>query len=133
VAGLYRDRLLLLALCQGGAQHYVDGKNGLKDIDVWAFFREGLSKPFPYRTVWHADFGHSHLGRHPGDVGYTGRRIDIIGRSIPCHRGESTELAVRAWLNRRSASARYIGARPVIGLAPSRYFAEAVWPAYPPG
>src|SRR5713101_6475768 len=27
VAHLHRDRLMCLALCQGAAQHYVDGKN----------------------------------------------------------------------------------------------------------
>ncbi len=131
VAALYRDRLLLLALCQGGAQHYVDRKNGLKDIDVWAFFREGPSKPFPYRTVWRADLGPSHLGRHPSDRTYTGRRIDIIGRSIPWHQGEPADHAVRAWLNGGSKSAKYIASRPVIGLAPVRYFKKLIWPLAP--
>lgn len=28
---LYRDRLLCIALCQGAALHYIDGKNGIKD------------------------------------------------------------------------------------------------------
>lgn len=28
---VYRDRLLLIALCQGGALHYIDRKNGVKD------------------------------------------------------------------------------------------------------
>ena len=41
VASLYRDRLIMLVLAQGGALHYIDQKNGLKDIDVWAFYRGG--------------------------------------------------------------------------------------------
>lgn len=28
---VYRDRFLLIALCQGGAIHYIDRKNGVKD------------------------------------------------------------------------------------------------------
>src|ERR1700730_14997188 len=57
VAGQYIDRLIMLALCQGGAQHYVDGNNGVKDLDVYAFFRAGLEKKFPPKPIWRADFG----------------------------------------------------------------------------
>jgi hypothetical protein len=127
VAGLYRDRLLLLALCQGGAQHYVDGCNGLKDIDVWAFFRSGPPKPFPCRTIWHADFRPSHHGRSPHDQGYTGRRIDIIGRSIACREDETPEQALRTWLSGGSTSAFFIAKRPVIGLAPAGYSGRLLW------
>ncbi|HHJ81360.1 MAG TPA: hypothetical protein ENJ65_06970, partial [Candidatus Tenderia electrophaga] len=28
---------LAVALCQGGAMHYHDGVNGIKDFDVWFF------------------------------------------------------------------------------------------------
>src|SRR5262245_43936354 len=35
---LYAERLLCIALCQGAALHYVDGRNGVKDFDVWSFF-----------------------------------------------------------------------------------------------
>jgi hypothetical protein len=31
---LYADRLFAVALCQGAALHYIDGKNGVKDLDV---------------------------------------------------------------------------------------------------
>jgi hypothetical protein len=37
-SGGFRGRLLLLALCQGAALHYVDGSHGVKDFDVWGFF-----------------------------------------------------------------------------------------------
>jgi hypothetical protein len=70
VAGLYRDRLVALVLCQGAAAHFVDGTTGINDLDVWAFFSDGPEKPFPWRVIWRADFGPSRLGRHPDDVGY---------------------------------------------------------------
>jgi hypothetical protein len=127
VAALYRNRLLLLAFCQGGARHYLDGKNGLKDIDVWAFFSAGPSKPFPYRVVWNADFGPSHHGRHPSDRGCLGRRVDLIGRSIPWREGEPEDQAVKAWLRRGGKSASLIADDPVIGLAPSHYFEQMIW------
>jgi hypothetical protein len=83
VAALYRGRLLVLTLRQGSAQHYIDGQHGIKDLDIWVFFRAGPPRPFPWRMVWNADFGPSHLGHNPNDGGYTGRRIDLMGRSIP--------------------------------------------------
>jgi hypothetical protein len=122
VAGLYRDRLIVLALCQGSAQHQIDGSHGIKDLDVWAFFRAGPQKPFPWRSLWHADFGLSHLGHNPDDVGYLGRRIDIIGRSIPVDANETPLEAVRKWLGGYSKSARLIAERPVIGLYPDMLF-----------
>jgi hypothetical protein len=35
----YADRILCVALCQGAALHYVDGRNGIKDIDVYVLRR----------------------------------------------------------------------------------------------
>jgi hypothetical protein len=33
-----RDRLILVVLPQGAAQHYVDGRHGVKNPDVWRFY-----------------------------------------------------------------------------------------------
>src|SRR5258708_3540373 len=107
-SGRYRDRLLLIALCPGGAPHYVDGKHGVKDLDVWAFFRAHPAGPFPYRTVWHKDFGPSHFGRYPNDKGFTGRRVDLIGRSVTTSANDDPVKAVRRWLAGRAVSAQYL-------------------------
>jgi hypothetical protein len=126
VGRTYSDRLILLALCQGGAQHYVDGVTGVKDLDVWAFFRGGIDKPFPWRARWSADFGPSRLGRHPADKGYLGRRVDVMGRSISS-KETSAENAVLEWLHGRSKSARLLVKRPVIMLFPQELFAKPLW------
>ena len=36
---LYSDRILCVALCQGAAVHYVNEENGVKDFDVWTFYK----------------------------------------------------------------------------------------------
>lgn len=36
---VYRDRLTAVCLCQGAAQHFRDDSFGVKDIDVFFFFR----------------------------------------------------------------------------------------------
>nr|WP_245181943.1 hypothetical protein [Sinorhizobium mexicanum] len=124
VAGLYRDRLLLLALAQGSALHYLNGTNGLKDIDVWAFFAAGPSKPFPHRKRWCVDFGPSRFGRHPADLGYSGRRLDLMGRSIAAAAGEPPQQAVRRWLGQKNRSAIELSKKPMFSLFPQAFFGE---------
>jgi hypothetical protein len=43
---LYADRILCVALCQGAALHYVNGKNGVKDFDVGRSTRSILMQHF---------------------------------------------------------------------------------------
>jgi hypothetical protein len=37
-AGRCKGRLLCRALCQGAALHCLNGRNGVKDFDVWSFY-----------------------------------------------------------------------------------------------
>ena len=83
-SGRYAGRLLCRALCQGAALHYVDHKNGVKDFDVWSFYAACAGGPFPARWRGTADFGGTKCGRLPGDpTRYQGRRVDLLGRSLP--------------------------------------------------
>jgi hypothetical protein len=78
-AGRYAGRLLCRALCQGAALHYLDGKNGVKDFDVWSFCSVRDDGPFPVRWRKAADFSPSKFGRYPNDPPrYTGRHVDSI-------------------------------------------------------
>ena len=45
-----------------------------------------------------ADFGLSALGRHPDDDGFTGRHVDLIGRSLRVSEDADRVLAVRDYL-----------------------------------
>jgi hypothetical protein len=46
-AGRYAGRLLCRALCQGAARHFVDGRHGVKDFDVWSLYAARGDGPFP--------------------------------------------------------------------------------------
>ena len=80
-APVLRD-VLCVALCQGAALHYLDGRNGIKDFDVWTFYRRHGRKQFPPRRIVSRDLGHTKFGRSPDRPDFDGRRVDLIGRSL---------------------------------------------------
>ena len=129
-AGRYTGRLLCRALCQGAALHFLDGKNGVKDFDVWSFYAALDDAPFPYRWRGTADFGPSKFGRYPGDPpSYTGRRVDFLGRSLPVPPGADPAAALRDYLSaRHTATAKALAAKAVILISPGQSVGECVWP-----
>ena|SRR2546426_703304 len=71
---LYANRLLCVTLCQSAAVHYVDGRYGVKDFDVWTFYAQHPDEAFPWRRVGRKDYGSSKFGKNPDDARYVGRR-----------------------------------------------------------
>src|SRR5690349_8794869 len=54
----YESCRLAVALAQGAALHYLDGRNGVKDLDVWTFYVGIPGKRFPAdRRLRNVDFG----------------------------------------------------------------------------
>jgi hypothetical protein len=129
VSGRFRGRLLMLALCQGAALHYVDGLHGVKDFDVWGFFRALPDVSFPCRLHGRRDFGRSRFGRHPDTDRFEGRRVDILGRSIDDGPEEDAIGAVRRWLasGPHGSSAWHLAKRPVIAIYPEPIFGRRIW------
>jgi hypothetical protein len=129
-SGRFRGRLLLLALCQGAALHYLNGAHGVKDFDVWGFFRGLPDASFPPRGHGRRDFGRSRFGRHPDSEHYEGRRVDILGRSIDFGQGEDAIGAVRRWLadRPRGSSGWHLAKRPVIAIYPEWILGTRIWP-----
>ena len=124
----YRNRLMLLGLCQGAARHFVHREGGVKDFDVWAFFSEHPEGPFPYRRRGKQDFGYSRFGAHPGDKGYRGRRVDVLGRSIPCREGQGHVDCVREWLTlRKTETARELAKSPIVVIHPTAEICSIIW------
>jgi hypothetical protein len=136
----YRDRLLCVALCQGGGLHYVDQVsgakrlNGVKDFDVWTFFAAIPGRRFPAdRRNTHADFGPSRFGKWnregPRFQDYRGRRVDLLMRALPVPPDADAMEAVRAWLAEgRTESARLLATKGVVLIKPNKYRARIIWP-----
>jgi hypothetical protein len=82
IARLYSRGAFAVALCQGAALHFINGKNGIKDFDVWTFYWAKRERPFPYRRRGVADFGDSKFGTTDDKPLFVGRRVDFMGRSL---------------------------------------------------
>lgn len=124
---VYRRRLVAVALCQGAASHYQDHTHGLKDIDLWSFFAEVRGQPYPWRRIGHADFGPSKFGTDPSDSSYRGRRVDLMGRSLPHTMKADAAAAIKTWLRAGSTSATFIRRSPIVLVYPPARLGEFVW------
>jgi hypothetical protein len=129
----YAERVLCVALCQGAALHYVDGRSGVKDFDVWTFYAAHPDGPFPYRRVARADFGPSKFGRLPNDLRpYAGRRVDLIGRSLPVGLDTDPVQALRRCLATPGLAAHGALARKAVVLVdPAHLRGVVAWPVHP--
>ena len=126
--GWCENHLLRLCLCQGAAEHYVRGKHGIKDFDVWAFYEEQPGeRSFPWRRRSAEDYGPSRFGRHPDEKRCTGRRVDIMGRSIARLATQDPDDAILTWVHSRCRSARRIVKKPMVVLHPERDCGRVIW------
>lgn len=138
VWGAHADRLLCVCLCQGAALHLLDGRSGVKDLDVWTFFSrspqlDSRAINSGFRAGRHRDSGLSHLGRWHDPDGptrfrtYTGRRIDLFGVALRVAPDADPVAALRGWLGERPTTrAHYLAEKAVVMLWPERL--RVVWP-----
>ena len=126
---VYRDRILLTALCQGAALHFVNGTNGVKDLDVYTFYAADPGVGYPYRRRGVVDFGDSELGRHPDDHGFRGRRVDLLGRTLKVDPSTDPLAAVRDYLRAgATTTAKELAKKALVALDHGDGFGEIVWP-----
>jgi hypothetical protein len=124
------DRLICVALCQGAALHYVDGKNGVKDFDVWAFFAAHPNVPsFPWRRRKAHDFGGPKFGPSPDHPDFVGRHVDLLGRSLRAAEGTDPAVVLRGYLSEgKTKTASRLSEKAVVLLEPVDRLGTVVWP-----
>ena len=127
----YRDRVLAVALCQGAALHYLLGRAGVQDFDLYTFYARHPARPWYANRKAHADFGLPKFGTSPDKPRFRGRRVDLLGRSLDAPVGSEPAAAIRAWLRagRAGESAAYLREKAVVLVAPAERNGEIVWPA----
>ena len=124
------EGLVCVALCQGAAQHLVDGENGVKDFDVWTFYAARPGHPaYPWRRRAIRDFGDPRFGRTPNAPGFVGRRVDLLGRSIDVGAETDPAAILCGYLAEdRTKSARALARKAAVLLEPSDRLGSVVWP-----
>jgi hypothetical protein len=121
----YRDRLLAMALCQGAALQYLGRGYGVNDFDLHFFYAQNPSKPRLSRAV----------GRTWTSVGaFSNAPVDFIRTLVPnCDPVREAQVAVqqlRRFLHEeRTANAKHLAAKAVVGLWPDGLFGATIWPA----
>lgn len=132
--GMYKDRLKLICLMQGGAEHFLRGSHGIKDLDVFGFF-ESLPDPHRKKRIGRGcrtcvDFGESSFGRHPKDPPhFLGRHVDILNKNFVVENGEDPAESLVRWLKSGGmfSSAWFLHYRPAICLWPKNRCGEILW------
>jgi hypothetical protein len=123
----YRDRVLCIALCQGAAKHFIDGKTGIHDFDVYTFYRHNPLKPWYAKRIKNYDFGDGKFGQPQNQPEFIGRRVDCLGRAIAVSAGESVTDALRRWLTERPTdTAKFLAQKAVVLVEPN--CGIVVWP-----
>ncbi len=123
----YRNRETLVALGQGAALHYINKKNGVNDFDVW-FFCPRLERPLPYRRRGIVDFCESKFGVHPKDIGFKGRRIDVLMRAgYHFNHGSPEQCLVKYLELSTTTTAKMLSKKAMIGLWPKGLLGKVLW------
>ncbi len=76
------------------------------------------------------DFGDPKFGTSPDTPEFIGRRVDLIGRSIPGASPKDPVGSLRQYLNAaRTESARLLALKAVVLIEPVPLLGTIVWPA----
>lgn len=127
-AHLYRRRVLCTALCQGAALHFVHGKVGINDLDVYTFYATHLDRHWYAKRRRVCDFGDPKFGQSVDKPHFIGRRVDILGRDIPVHPNEDPARALVHYLESgRTETARLLAEKAVVLIDPPEYLGTIVW------
>ncbi len=120
----YHNSLVGIALCQGAAWHYVNASIGIKDFDIWLFYRKSEEINLPCRH------------RKSIEDGYKRRRIDFLRRAIgrdlcDVHFNEADKCIMQYLLQRNTQTKRMLLGKPVVGLFPDRIVDKIMWRGQP--
>lgn len=120
---IYKDRLIAICLCQGAALHFIDGKNGIKDIDIWMFFREDAEIKIPaIRNCMKSKYlNFQRIGE---------KKVDFLKKMIPSKHWDKSEIiTIQHYLsNNNNSTPNFLKHKPVVVLYPDEYFGKTIWP-----
>jgi hypothetical protein len=123
---VYRGKLIAMCLCQGAAQHFVDGKTGIKDFDVWFFFTEDENIRIP--NIKNMRYSACKLLKDVGE-----KRVDFLKKSIKrdvidMSKSEKPRDILRSYLqNANTSTSKELAKKAIVGLYPDEVFGKVIW------
>lgn len=127
---IYKDRLVAICLCQGAALHFIDGTTGVKDIDVWFFFRDDDRQHI--RNVGNMRYS---INAKVGSFGL--RKLDFLKKGISkkvteqLDSDDPADVVTAYLLHAGTDSANWLRQKAVVGLYPKSIFGQVIWPKLP--
>lgn len=116
-----RDRIICVALCQGGALHWADRKNGVKDLDVFTFYSRGEMPDYSPRRRTEGVYDKSGL------TGWS-ERVDMMGRSIDQAPGEDGVVSLLRYLGLKpTGTAWHLAQKAVVLIEPRPRIGNLIW------
>ena len=96
---------------------------------MWIFYTESKTRMFPPRRRAKVDLGDSKFGVSPDEPEFVGRRVDLIGRSVPGARPGDVVGTLRRYLSEgKTQSARLLSLKAMILIEPAEKLGTVVWP-----
>ena len=116
----FHNSLIGICLCQCAASHYLNSAIGIKDFDIWHFYRENKNSRFPYRA-------HKSI-----EKGYKKRGIGFLKRAIPQHicrlsPSEPSRIILNYLCQEDNRTKKELLKKAIIGLWPSDIFGHILW------
>jgi len=123
LVGVYRNRLIAIALCQGAALQYLGRGYGVNDFDIHYFYSQNPKKPRLSRAVkrvWTTVGRFEHVA------------VDFIRTVVPSRvQGSDPVSIIRAFLrDGTTPNAHHIAMKAVIGISPTTLFRVVIWPEH---
>jgi hypothetical protein len=124
---VYKNKLVAICLCQGAAKHILDGKSGIKDIDIWLFFRDDVNVKIPdIKNMRYTKWGSfTRIGKKRMDFMKKGIRDNIINKA----KSKKPDDILYSYLrNSKTLTSKELAQKAVIGLYPEKIFGKVIWP-----
>ena len=128
---------LAIVLAQGAALHYCDDKTGIRDFDVYSFYKKSPVR-YPFRRRVVKDFGndkfgtsylnHSKPSTKEKYKDFKGRLVDIMGRDLDYNKGETYVKTIHNYLETpQSLTPFFLSEKAMVVLWPEKDLGKIIW------
>ena len=102
-------------------------KNGIKDLDVYTFYRANPEKPFYSKRIKSYRFGDDQFGRPRANKAFLNKRVDCLMRAIQCEESMPVREVLLEYLQgAKTVGAKKLAEKAIVLIEPQ--LGEIIWP-----